>query len=340
MKIQMIGRAKAAKNRKKKMSAIQMTLINELAAMRDVEYAERQTFKVRAYNVILTQLERYEGPLESMADVDAANFTGLGKGIRGKMEQIFASGKIAQLEEKRAIAAVLSELATVHGIGPVKATELMNEHGITTVAQLAEHQELLNATQLKGLRYHADMQKRIPNKEMWKHHELLKATIKVPFEIAGSFRRGAATSGDIDVILCTNDASVQKTTIDQLKNAGYIVETLADGPHKFMGVSKLPRHRTFRRIDIMWMEPAKYAFALLYFTGSKDFNVRVRNAALFKGYTMNEYGIESLAIKSTKGKNKTTTATTAATSTIPPLLTEREILEFLGMDYVEPVNRK
>jgi DNA polymerase beta len=310
-----------ARARAVKTMSIKAKLIQELTAMRDVEKTENQTFKVKAYNNILKQLVAFPGDLNTMSDIDAAKFTGIGKGIRGKIEQVLATGVIHQVEEKKAVTKVLNELSSVHGIGPVKAKELFKEHGINTVTQLLERPELLNAVQTKGLRYHTDMQKRIPRAEMDKHFATLQiATKGTAFEIAGSYRRKEATSGDIDVILCSENNQAQRNLIDQLKASKYLVETLADGPHKFMGVCKLPRYKTFRRIDIMWMEPERFPFALLYFTGSKEFNVRVRNAALRKGYSLNEYGFKGY--------------------TNPELRTERDILDFLNVPWLEPHDRK
>ena len=303
-------------------------LIEQLKSMREVEKAARETFKVRAYTGIIQQLEAWPGPLNTMADVDAAGFKGVGKGIRGKMEQIFATGVIDKVEAQRTYMEAVKDLTSVHGIGPVRAKELIQDHGITSVVELIEHPELLNPVQVKGLRYHLDMQKRIPRKEMDKHFETLSKYIKGTFEVAGSYRRGAKDSGDIDVIICAESGDEMQNAINDLKAIGYMSETLASGPHKYMGVCKLPRHKTFRRIDIMWMEPPKYPFALLYFTGSKEFNVRVRFAAMKRGFSLNEYGLTVLA----KG-GKTV-------DDIPTnLKTERDVLDFLGVPFVAPENR-
>ena len=70
---------------------------------------------------------------------------------------------------------------------------------------------------------------------------------------------------------------------------GIVSEVLANGKKKFMGISKLPQYSTHRHIDIIDTSVQEYAFAQLYFTGSAGFNAKMRNIALKKGYSLNEY---------------------------------------------------
>ena len=99
------------------------------------------------------------------------------------------------------------------------------------------------------------------------------------------------------------------------------MEELSRGPKKFMGICKLG-DSIGRRIDIMYTKPPEYPFAILYFTGSMEFNVKMRGELLEKGLSLNEYGIKSDG-KSVKHGCKT----------------ERDVFQYLGYDYVEPENR-
>lgn len=283
-----------------------------------MEKANKQTFKVRAYEKVIKQIEAHKHEIKTLADFKNAGFKGVGKGILEKVEQIFETGVIQKVEEGRALMDAVKVLTTVHGIGPAKATELYNEYGISTIEVLETRKELLNNVQLKGLRYHADCAKRIPRAEMDKHDAMLKSIIKVPFNIAGSYRRNEPTSGDIDVIICSDDADMFGKVVEKLRQNKYVCETLAQGEKKFMGVCKLPRFRTFRRIDIMVVDTKRYPFALLYFTGSKTFNVKMRSQALKRGYSLNEFGFTPAAPPGTVFK------------------TERDIFDFLEFKYVEP----
>jgi DNA polymerase (family X) len=108
-----------------------------------------------------------------------------------------------------------------------------------------------------------------------------------------------------------------------LRAKHYVVDTLALGQKKFMGVAKIDPTAPARRIDILITPEASYGFALMYFTGSMDFNIGVRKVALEKGYTMNEYGLTPLT-----------------DAPPPPLLaSEEDIFNFLGLKAIKPKKR-
>ena len=116
--------------------------------------------------------------------------------------------------------------------------------------------------------------------------------------------------------------SIYNKFIDELVKSGYLVEELSKGQKKFMGICKYGDN--YRRIDIMFTKPDEYPFALLYFTGSKDFNVNMRADLMSKGMTLNEY---SLKDNSTKKKVN------------HKFVVEKDIFNYIGYEYVEPENR-
>jgi DNA polymerase/3'-5' exonuclease PolX len=93
-----------------------------------------------------------------------------------------------------------------------------------------------------------------------------------------------------------------------------------------MGISKLPRHKIHRRLDMIYTDYSNYAFTLLYFTGSGQFNVEMRNHALSLGYSLSEYGLKNNGkFVDNKGKS---------------FETEQDIFKFLGIKYIKPEDRK
>lgn len=224
-------------------------------------------------------------------------------------------------------------------VGMVKARELVEKHGIMTVDALRERADLLNDKQRLGLEYHEDFMKRIPRKEMDRHKEFIASAIpaaQYTFEISGSYRRGMADSGDIDVLVTSNEGSAPEEAkatfqkiVEKLKAAKYLVDEFGFGAEKYLGIAKLPRFHSNRRIDIMYVPREKFAFALLYFTGSQAFNIAMRNKALELGYSLSEHGF-----KYAKGARKGEFYTERA------FATEKDIFEFLNMPYVAPVDRK
>jgi DNA polymerase/3'-5' exonuclease PolX len=185
-----------------------------------------------------------------------------------------------------------------------------------------------------GLQYYEDSQKRIPYAEIVEHERFLKGVLKEAdpmgeLTIAGSYRRQKPDSGDIDLLVKGKTRKTYETFIKLLTDKGYLVCHLAKGQKKYMGLGNLgrsddPTYGKNRRIDIMYTKPQEYPFAILYFTGSSEFNQRMRKDILDRGLTINEY---SLKDNETKQPAEHT------------FVTERDIFDYLGYDYVEPEDR-
>ena len=97
---------------------------------------------------------------------------------------------------------------------------------------------------------------------------------KLRIQVCGSFRRGKKESGDIDVLIASSSKSSRTRFIERLVSAGILVEELAKGRKKYMGIGVLPDGSMYRRIDIIETTLEEFPFAQLYFTGSKDFSRR------------------------------------------------------------------
>jgi DNA polymerase/3'-5' exonuclease PolX len=313
-------------------------IIQNLKILKLQENANKQPFKARAYAKVIKHIEEYAGEIKSIEDVNGID--GIGDRIRQKIQEILEKGFIERtkdalkdVEKHRAEEA----LALVMSIGTVKAKQLV-EKGITSIEDLREkvkkNPTILNEKQKLGLCYHDDFIKRIPRAEMDKHNDLIHKMIKdvnpeIVCQIMGSYRRGVATSGDIDVLLThpKNDVGLFSQIIDSMREK-YLVNEFAYGVEKYLGICKLPRHKTFRRIDIMYIPPEQFPFAMLYFTGSQEFNIEMRNLALEKGYSLSEHGFKYSA-----GPNK------GKFLVHHGLKTEKDVFEFLEIKYVEPFNR-
>ena len=335
---------------------LKVRILSELDILRKDEIANKHTFKVRAYDKVIKGIQNIDYPIQKWEDLK--HVEGIGKSIEAKIKEILRDGQLFRASEIRSHprTTALEELMNVHGIGPSKAKELYKQ-GIRSISDLKieakEYPELLNEIQHMGLKYVDDFLKRIPREEMDVHRQILeKATRKTEFvfDIVGSYRRGAESSGDIDVLLTLPEESTHKVSspqraeankgskfhrlIEDLKESGYLVATLAEGVKKYMGVAKL-KGTPGRRIDLMLTPRAEYPYALLYFTGSKAFNIRVRRAALEKGLSLNEYGLTLLkGTLPTKGRGGESIRTR-----IPKMETEHQLLEYLSGGYIKPEDR-
>jgi DNA polymerase/3'-5' exonuclease PolX len=311
-------------------------ILSELETMRKADIARKKPFQARAYAKAMNEISSLEKPIHSAKDVEG--IPGVGKKIQEKITEIIATGSLRAAKEARAEVSLdaMDVLQKVHGIGPVKAKQLIEEHKITTLDQLRkavkESPGLLNDVQTMGLKYVDDASLRIPRVEMVKHEERILSVLDKRFQgvVVGSYRRGAADSGDIDVLLSLPDTMTEKEqgalfleTLRLLKR-DYIVDTLAQGPKKFLGYVRLSPEHPVRRLDLLMTPQVEFPYAILYFTGSQKFNVAFRKYALQKGYTINEHTMKP--VKSNVPE-------------VPVLKTEEDVFAFLGLTYVPPDKR-
>lgn len=295
--------------------------------------AEKEKFNHFKYKAYKNAIEIIKN-MEEIKDISQIqNIKGIGKGIIQRVEEILENGTLKELPIISPEQEVLKIFTNIYGVGEKKAKELYQQN-VTDLITLKERQnELLNEKQKIGLKYYYHLLKRIPNQEMQLHEKFIKniwdndITCKnknFTFEIVGSYRRKEPTSGDIDILITFNIfENILPKLILSLKRHNYIIESLAEGPKKFMGICKLP-HLTPRRIDIIWTEPEEYPFALLYFTGSDRYNRNMREHANRKGYKLNEKGLEPLN----------------PNLIIPKFKFEKEIVEFLELPFLQPEFRK
>lgn len=301
-------------------------IVDNLDVLRKKEQHDGNVFKARAYIKAIAAIRAAPGPITTVADVDG--LPGVGKKIREKIAEILSTGTLAAADAARADAVradAADSLADVYGIGAVKARALAKA-GIKCVAELraayAADATLLNDKQVIGLAYYEDLLQRIPRAEVRRHEAHLRAVFDAAgaeaVEVVGSYRRGAADSGDVDVLVRMPPRAFAEA-IHTLRDTGYMVETLAEGAKKFMGIARLPGGGAPRRVDILLTPAAEYAFAILYFTGSQDFNVAMRKRALERGVSLNEHGFTPRPARA--------------------FATEKDIFDFLEMPYVPPTER-
>jgi NAD-dependent DNA ligase/DNA polymerase/3'-5' exonuclease PolX len=289
-----------------------------------------EPFRARAYQKAQETIMTY--PNNIISPNQLKGLPNIGSTIMDKLQEYVSTGTLRILESEKTNP--INILCDVYGIGPKKAQELVNS-GITTIEELRSRQnELLNDIQKVGLRYYEEIQERIPRSEIEEYGVVFKelfAKVSDPiskFEIVGSYRRGAQSSGDIDVIITDNTCIVYLNFVNELLKTGIIVELLSYGQSKTLVIARLPgSNRIARRIDFLYAPLNEFAFAILYFTGSKIFNTVMRQYGLNQGYTFNEHGIYKLENKK-KGAQVS-----------EKFATEKDIFDFLGLQYKSPDER-
>ena len=292
-----------------------------------------EAMRALAYKNAAEKLMLVDEDLNSVDQIKGMK--GVGKAITDKFQEFMDTGKVNALEKVKADP--ITALTTVYGVGPAKAKELI-ALGITSVEQLKDYHGKhlkLNDKQLEGLKYYDDIEQRIPRSVIEQYETAFQSVFNEvappgsALQIVGSYRRGARTSGDIDIIITNDDGDRQayKNYLKVLKERDIIKVFLSEGNVKSLTIAQLPGDIA-RRVDFMWSPPNEAAFAILYFTGSKYFNVAMREEAVKQGYSLNEHGFTKL-VKGAKSQKLE-----------GEFLTEKSIFDFLGLKFKTPEERK
>jgi NAD-dependent DNA ligase len=287
--------------------------------------------RARVYKRAQETILSYPDPIIRVSQLKG--LAGIGPTIMEKVKEYVETGTLQLLEREKNKPEYL--LSNIYGIGPIKAKDLVEKYGIKTIEELRERQdEVLNAVQKIGLKYYEDIEERIPRSEIDEYNNMFSSIFdKVKeddsaYEIVGSYRRKLANSGDIDVIITSANPFVFEKFIDILIENGIITNVLSRGKTKSLVVAKLPSSKVHRRVDFLYTKHEEYPFAVLYFTGSKGFNTVMRGHALKMGYSLNEHGISKMVDKKKTEQLQNEFGT------------ERDIFDFLGLEYREPEDRK
>ena len=251
-------------------------------------------FKKRSYDTIDRIWQRIK---DNPEPTKTKEYESLSKSQKEKLDEFMATGiiSVARLAEQDEKVVALRTLMGIYGIGPAKAIHLIGM-GIRTIDDLKkriDEPKLLTKAQKLGIVWYNDLHSRIPRKEIDSIHRWLSmnAPKTLQWRIVGSYRRGAATSGDVD-ILVTGDGRLE--LINMLMKQKIILHTLANGKKKFMGMAVLPGGKKMRHIDIIETTAEEFPFTSLYFTGSAEWNVKMRHHANKKGLRLNEHNYTHL----------------------------------------------
>ena len=291
---------------------------------KDMASVTKNNFRMKNLNIAVSVLKKvpFEITLENYKDL--SEFDGIGKGTLDRVKEILQNGKLAELGDfvdmKKDKKDVITNLEEVVGIGRANALELYRQ-GITSVDDLKEKVKngfTVNDKIKLGLKYYGKYELNIPRSEMDMYNKLFQKLIKkintklnldddhmYVVELCGSYRREKTQSNDIDVLISMKGTSspVSLNHLERIVNKlkkplknndmkPLLVDHMTDKKikTKYMGFSKL-LNKPIRRIDIRFVPYDSYYSALLYFTGSGDFNKKMRMIAKEKGYKLSEYGL-------------------------------------------------
>ena len=275
-------------------------LFNEIADFLEVK--DENPFRIRAYRRAAQAVEGLSEDIVAIADRRALlDVPGIGKDLAGKIQEYLSSGKVEYLEDlRKEIPAGVIEMMGIHGVGPKTARHLYEQAGVKSVEKL---EELAKANKLAGLPgikakteenilkgiavWHSGRERMPLGTALLLAETILERLRGLKevdqIEAAGSLRRMKETVKDIDILITSNKPARVMDVFIGLPN---VAEVVAHGETK-----SSVRLRESIAVDLRVVEPDCFGAALLYFTGSKQHNIRVRELAQRKGLKVSEYGV-------------------------------------------------
>lgn len=302
--------------------------------MKIIQDDPKWTFKSAAYDRAKRSIESYPERLEDIARDPNRKLTdvpGVGQDLAGKIKELIETGVSQYHQEQLAkIPRSLLDLLQLQTVGPQKVRLFYNELGVKTVDDLeaaAKAGRLRNLAKmdvkseeniLKAIevfrrasgRFRLDTAFNLAQ-EIEAYLRDLKSVEEVT--AAGSLRRGRETVGDLDLLVTGRDPAA---IAEHFLRFPGITQVLAKGEDKVS-----VKLKNDMQVDVRMLDPTAYGAALMYFTGSKEHNVAMRDRAKKKGWKLNEYGLFK-GEKSIAGR------------------TEEEVFQKLGLEWIPPELRE
>ena len=310
------------------------TLLTNIGNLLEIKGENR--FKILAYRKAADNISHLGQDLFGLWEggENLKNLEGIGQAIADKLDELFKTGKLRFWEKLVAeVPESLTEVLNIPDVGPKLAKSMWQELGLTT---LAEVKAAAQAGRLRDLpRMGAKSEARIlasieslERRETDRVHlgiawplamSVVSALQDLPevikIETAGSLRRMCETIGDLDFLVATENSGPIMAAFKKLPSVSEVVGA---------GETKTSvRFSNGMQADLRTLQPQYWGAALQYFTGSKNHNVKIRELAQKKGFSLNEYALT----RESDGQD---------------LLFEDEaaLYEFLGLAYIPPYLRE
>ncbi len=299
-----------------------------------LEVQDENPFRIRAYRKAAQIIGNLSEDISKLTDKhDLRKLPGIGEDLAAKIEEFLKTGKISAYEKlTKKIKPVLLDMLNIPGVGPKTAKLLYEELKIKSLVELESKakahkirslpgmKEKTEENILKGLTFLKKDSGRMRIDTAFTSAEYIVSKLRklpevIKISSAGSLRRMKETVRDIDILVTSKKGNAVMNAFVKLPN---VADITAHGPTKSSILTKDNIH-----IDLRVVAPESYGAALMYFTGSKAHNIKLREMARKKGLKINEYGVfRSKSARRVAGKS------------------EPEIYSFFNMSYIEPELRE
>ncbi|KAI1416070.1 hypothetical protein F5Y13DRAFT_155988 [Hypoxylon sp. FL1857] len=334
--------------------------IKVLQEMLDIHSLAGDNFRIRAYRLAIATLRAQ--PKKICTAEEARSLPHIGR-IAEKIEEIVNTNRLRQLEyaQDDPRRKVMGLFLQIYGVGQAQAQKWIAQ-GFRTLDDLRDKTEL-STNQKIGLEHFDDLNTRIPRREVEALASCVKKTAAVidrdvELIVGGSYRRGADSSGDIDIIITKKGTSSTSELapflnrlVETLTEKGFFTVALAshhgnaddpDSGSKWHGCCVLPESEfpgpkneyrpIWRRIDLLLVPQSQIGAALIYFTGNDIFNRSIRLLARKKGMRLNQRGLYTDILQG-QGSSRMTAGSLLEGRD------EKKIFAMLGVRWREPHER-
>jgi DNA polymerase (family 10) len=283
-------------------------IFQQMADVLEVLGANR--FKVIAFQKAARVLGELTDDVAVMDDKTLRSIEGIGKGMADRIEEFIKTGKISEaMELAEEVPPGVVKMLDIPGLGPKTVSMLWREVGITSIEKLTKALDTGELEDLKGFgkkkienirknlafAEQAGKRVRIGNAlplALWFVEQLKKLKQVKKIDYAGSLRRGKETIGDLDLLVAANEKDTP-AIMDAFVALDVVADVIAKGETK----SSIRTNEDSggggggMQVDLRVVPESSYGAALMYFTGSKEHNIRLRERAIAMGMKLNEWAL-------------------------------------------------
>lgn len=312
-----------------------LDMLRELAELTTLDETDPQSFRVRAYESAADAIAAQATDLGKLTVKELLKITGIGKSTAAKIRELLETGRVEKLEGLRQKHPPgIVALMRIQGLGPKAVNRLRTELGVQSMGDLRKALEDRKLRELKGFGLKSEEKIAQALGRLEEQGALDRTPISVALPLAerivarvlevpgvahasycGSLRRFCETIGDIDLLVAATDAA---PVMEALVSMSVVDRVIVRGDAK---TSMVTRRGT--QIDVRVVATHQLGAARLYFTGSKGHNIKLRQRALSRGWTLNEYALSEI-----EGGRVIASET------------EEQIYEALGLPWIPPVLRE
>ena len=282
-------------------------ILDQVADLLEIQGAN--PFRVRAYRNAARTVKMHAVPMRQLLGEgrDLTGLPGVGKEMASHLAELVSTGELSLLDDlDDEVPRTLVDIVALSGVGPKKAARLWRELGIETVDELAAAAKAGRVAQLDGfgrasqdkmlraieLRRSTDTARVLlarAEKQVAPLLEYLGEAKQVQrLEVAGSYRRRLETVGDVDLLAVARKAESVMEHFTSFPGADRVVMS---GPTRGRIALAAVSADGGLEVDLRILPRKSYGAAMIYFTGSKEHNIKLRQRAIERGLRLSEYGL-------------------------------------------------